>query len=271
MDGPSPNSYLLNDLDINVIYHAIEVLGRLRAIDAVEPLFALAGSSGFFLAFLAIDALTRIGDRTIAPSLAQLLEHNQLLGPQIADALGQLGDADVTIPLASLLNLKNQPIKEIAAAIAAIYHRYQTLFGEGIHIADLTRSQISEDGQQHLILAIQFARAQELPPLALILGWLTGTEIAQTLAFLLSESSVRDIAIEALVRMGTSVTPILIEQLNAEDLEARKAAIVALGRIGSAQSVPALMEQLLNPEWELVMITTNTLAQRRAIAPLMKL
>jgi HEAT repeat protein len=252
---------VLNDPDPNVIYHAIEALGRLRAVDAVEPLLALAESGDFFLAFPAIDALTRIGDRTIAPKLATLLEHNQLLGPQLADALGQLGDADVILPLAILLNQEQQPIKEIAVAINTIYHRYQTLFGEGIHIADLTRSQIQTEGQNHLILALDTANTQELSALALILGWLEGPAIAQTLAQLLSQPSVRSIVLEALVRFGNSVIPLLIEQLEASDLETRSSAIIALGRIGSQKAVPALMAQLVQTESELVMITTTALAQ----------
>ncbi len=252
---------VLNDPDANVIYHAIEALGRLRAMDAVEPLLALAESGDFFLAFPAIDALIRIGDRTIAPRLALLLEQNELLGPQVADALGQLGDADVVKLLARLFNQEQQPIKEIAVAIAAIYHRYQTLFGEGIHIADLTRSQIQAPGQHLMIQALERANAQELSALALILGWLEGPAIAETLAELLAEPSVREIVLEALVRLGSSVTPLLIRQLDAEDLETRKAAIVALGRIGSQKAVPALMAQLIHSESELVMITTTALAQ----------
>ncbi|AFY83724.1 HEAT repeat domain-containing protein [Oscillatoria acuminata] len=251
----------LDDPDTNVIYHAIEALGRLRAVDAVEPLISIAESGDFFLAFPAIDALIRIGDRTIAPRLAQLLEQNQLIGPQIADALGQLGDADVVKPLARLFNLEQQPIIEIAQAIAAIYHRYETQFGEGIHIHDLTRSQISSVGQQNLIAQVKKANAEALNALALILGWLEGEAIAQTLAQLLSTPGVRELAASALIRLGTPATQLLIEQLNAEDLETRKAAIIALGQIGSSQSVPALMEQLLNSETELVMITTTALAQ----------
>ncbi|MCT7957425.1 HEAT repeat domain-containing protein [Laspinema palackyanum] len=252
---------VLNDPDTNVIYHAIEALGRLRAVDAVEPLLALAESYDFFLAFPAIDALTRIGDRTIAPRLALLLEHNELLGPQVADALGQLGDADVVKPLALLLNQPHQPIKEIAVAINAIYHRYQTLFGEGIHVADLTRAHISPQGQNHLILALKGANPPELSALAQILGWLEGPAIAETLAELLSEPSVREIVLEALVRHGPSAAELLIAQLDAEDLDTRSCAIVALGRIGSQKAVPALMAQLLHTESELVMITTNALAQ----------
>ena len=252
---------VLKDPDTNVIYHSIEALGRLRAIDAVEPLLALAESYDFFLAFPAIDALTRIGDRTIAPRLALLLEQNELLGPQVADALSQLGDADVVKPLGKLLNQPEQPIKEIAVAIAAIYHRYQTLFGEGIHITDLTRSEISSQGQDNLIQALKGAKTPELSALALILGWLEGQKITETLVQLLSEPEVRSIVLEALVRRGPIAGELLIPQLDAFDLETRSVAIVALGRIGSQKAVPALTAQLLHTESELVMITTNALAQ----------
>ncbi|HEY9837436.1 MAG TPA: HEAT repeat domain-containing protein, partial [Vampirovibrionales bacterium] len=131
-----------------------------------------------------------------------------------------------------------------------------------IHIADLTRAHILPPGQENLILATTLnPNAQELPALALILGWLDGPAVAETLGQLLGKPQVREIALEALVRSRAPVTDLLIAQLDAEDLETRKAAIIALGRIGSSQSVPALMEQLLNQTSELVMVTTTSLAQ----------
>ena len=49
----------LNDEDTNVRYHAVEALGKLKAADAVNALAEIAESRDFFLAFAALDALTR--------------------------------------------------------------------------------------------------------------------------------------------------------------------------------------------------------------------
>ena len=53
---------LLGDSDINVRYHAIESLAKLKAVEAVDELASIAESQEFFLAFAALDALGVIGD-----------------------------------------------------------------------------------------------------------------------------------------------------------------------------------------------------------------
>ncbi len=250
----------LRDPDRNVIYHAIEALGRLRAMDAVEDLIGLAESGDFFLAFPAIDALIRIGDRTIAPRLCPMLG-NDLLCAQIADALGQLGDADVVEALGEILNFSGVPIREVALAIAAIYHRYQSLFGEGVHIADLTRAQVGGAGVGNLIQALNGANPQELQGLALILGWLPGEAVEETLGELLGNRLLTEMVLKGLIVRGSRISPLLIGKLETEDLQTRRSLIIALGRIGSTQAVPALIEQLLNPEADLVRVTAAALAQ----------
>ena len=51
----------LHDADVNVRFHVIEALGRLRATEACEALTAIALERDFFLAFPAIQALSQIG------------------------------------------------------------------------------------------------------------------------------------------------------------------------------------------------------------------
>jgi len=249
----------LNDPDVNVRYHAIEALGKLRATDAIEPLLALATSDDFFLAFPALDALARIGDASIAPRIVSLLQNDLLCAPA-ADVLGRLGDEQVVTPLAALLNLPAAPTAVIASALVTIYQRYQARFGEGAHIADLARRAISAAGAQHLIAALNAVSDQELVPLVLVLGWLEGTAVERALTRLLGQPAVRNQVVEALVRHGPRVTELLIEQLDAEDLEIRQAAIVALGRIGDARAVPALMHVLI-ADPESVILAAGALAK----------
>lgn len=249
----------LLDVDTNVRYHAIEALGRLRAVEAVEPLVSLVQSGDFFLAFPAMDALMRIGDRSIAPSLIPLLE-NQLLATQAAEALCELGDADTIVPMVRLFNSDRTSIGEIAVAVAAIYQRYERVFGEGTYIADVTRSVISPIGKQNLLAALESASTKELQALTLILGWLEGEQVERALVELLDRPQVREAALEAVVRYGSRVSPLLVSQLEAVDLETRRAAAIALGRIGNTGAVEAL-SSLLNAESELVMVVAAALAQ----------
>ena len=54
--------------------------------------------------------------------------------------------------------------------------------------------------------------------------------------------------VEALVRYGAGVVDLLINELGAEDLETRQAAVVALGRIGDRKATLALVAALDDPE-----------------------
>ncbi|VXD25054.1 putative PAS/PAC sensor protein [Planktothrix serta PCC 8927] len=268
---------LLDDPDINVRYHTIESLGHLRATEAVDKLVEIAQSGDFFLAFPALEALMKIGDATISSQIVYLLK-NELLGDKVAEVLGELGDADVVTAIASCLNQPDTslfpcPVSSLAIALAKIYHRYHQEFGEGEFVADLTRRAVTDAGIQNLLNTIKTANPEELGAIVLILGWLEGESVAAALTELLSNPQLRETIIEALVRFGSSIAPLLIAQLDAPDLDTRKATITALGRIGSNQAVPALTD-LLSADAELVMVTTAALAQigdQRAFEALLEL
>ena len=93
----------LDDPDANVRFHAIESLGKLRVAEAVDSLAEIAESGDFFLAFPAIDALARIDDPRIGSRLTRLLDDDTLSAP-VTEALGRLGDGDVTRALVAGLN-----------------------------------------------------------------------------------------------------------------------------------------------------------------------
>jgi HEAT repeat protein len=249
----------LEDADANVRYHAIEALGKLRAPEAADALAAVAETRDFFLAFAALDALTRIGDARVAPRVVPLLE-DELLREAAADALGHLGDEETVAPLAAVLNAPDAPTRPVARALAALYDRYEKQYGEGAHISDLSRAAISPTGARNLLDALDGSGSAELRPLALVVGWLEGPAVERALTRLLGRADARGEVIEALVRHGSRVTELLIEQLGSEDLEIRKAAVVALGRIGDARAAPALIE-VLDEDPELVIPAADALAK----------
>ncbi len=262
----------LADQNANVRYHAIEALSKLRAADAVDALTGLAESRDFFLAFPALDALTAIGETRIAPRLVPLLE-DELLRTPAADALGQLGDEEVVAPLAALLNTPGAPARVIAQSLATLFNRFQTAYQEGVYIADLARGAIDRTGVQNLIAALDAANGDELRDLVLVLGWLEGERIERALVPLLGRATARKEVVEALVRYGKRVTDLLIEQLDAEDVETRKAAIVALGRIGDARAVPALVAAINRDDESIIPVAgaLGKIGDRRAFEALLEL
>ena len=233
----------LKDDDTNVRYHAIEALGKLAAVDAVDPLVEIAEAKDFFLSFAALDALSKIGDVSIAPRVVPLLEDDLLREPAI-NLLGQLGDENAVASLAALLNTPAAPADLIANALAAISDRYEKQYGEGAYIADLTVHEISPTGVQNLLDALESPGKENLRSIALVLGWLKRPGVQRALTRLMGREDLRDEIIEALVRHGRATSDLLIAQLGAEDLEVRRAAVVALGRIGDTKATAAVVDKL---------------------------
>jgi HEAT repeat protein len=248
----------LKDDDANVRYHAVEALGKLKAVEAVDALAEIAESRDFFLSFPALDALAKIGDLRVAPRIVPLLDDPLLREPAI-NLLGQLGDETAVAPLVALLNTADAPVDVIAAALAALSDRYEEQYGEGSHIADLTSREISPTGVQNLLDALQAPGKENLRPLALVLGWLKRSRVERALTQLMGRDDLRDEIIEALVRHGSATFDLLIPQLASEDLEVRRSAVVALGRIADPRATPALVNTLRDES--LAIDAANALAQ----------
>jgi len=233
----------LQDEDTNVRYHAIEALGKLKATDAVDALVEIVESRDFFLAFAALEALAKIGDARIAPRMVPLLEDELLREPAI-NLLGQLGDESAIAPLTSLLNTPTAPTDLIAEALAALSDRYEQQYREGAYIADLTSREISPTGIQNLLDALETPGKENLRSIALVLGWLKRSGVDRALTRLMGRIDLRNEIIEALVRHGPATLDLLMAQLSAEDLEVRRSAVVALGRIGDSTATTALVKTL---------------------------
>jgi HEAT repeat protein len=249
----------LADPDENLRFHAIEALGKLKAVAAVDALVRFAEAGDFFLAFPALEALAQIGDSSVAPRLAPLMA-DELLRGAVAEVLGRIGDEDVVPPLTRLLNEATAPTEIVAEALARVYDRYEEHYHDGEFIADLVRRTIAPTGTQNLLDAVQSASAEHLRSITKVLGWLEGPAVERALTRMLGEPSVRSKAVEYLVRHGERVVELLIEQLDAEDLDTRHAAVVGLGRIGDKRATPALLDVLARDP-ALTVVTAGALAR----------
>jgi HEAT repeat protein len=147
----------------------------------------------------------------------------------------------------------------IAAALAKISDRYEQQYREGGYIADLTTREISPTGIQNLLDALETPGKENLRAIALVLGWLKGAGVERALTRLMGRADLRDEIIDALVRHGSATVDLLIAQLSAEDLEVRRSAVVALGRIGASSATPELVNTLSDDS--LTIEAANALAQ----------
>jgi len=248
----------LNDENTNVRYNAIEALGKLKAAEAIEALADVADSRDFFLAFPALDALKQIGDPSVTPRIVTLLEDELLRDPAI-ELLGQIGDETAVQPLAALLVHSEAPTVLIAQAITAIYKRYEELYNEGRRIAEIANSTINAP-MQNLLSVLNSTQGDELGALAQMLGWLLdNTRIEYALTQLLGKPTAQKEVLKTLIHHGTRLGEFLIEQLDAEDIETRQAAISALGRIGDKRAVPALTRILSEDDEELLISVAQAL------------
>lgn len=249
----------LGDADTNVRFHVIEALGHLRAMEAVDSLMAIAESGDFFLAYPALDALARIGDRRVAPRLVPLLANEVLRNPA-AEALGQLGDEGAVIPLVQLLDHADAPVEIVAEALSRVHQRYMEECGEALLIASDVATTITPAATRTLIDAVDQVQADSLPSLALVLGWLDGPAVHKAVALLLGHPKARAEVVKALVRYGADVIDLTIQQLQSGDPETRHASVVALGRIGDRRATAALVAAMQNDD-SLVLPVATALAR----------
>ncbi len=263
---------VLNDSDANVRYHAIEALGRLRAGAAADALAAVAESRDFSLAFVALDALANIGDTRAAYRLIPLLA-DELLQTAALETLGRLGDEEAVAPVAELLNSSSVSAITAARALVALYDRQETLYHNGASVMVSAQKAITPRGVQNLLSALEKSDGADLEGLAQILGWLESPGLDQALTQLLGHPSARMMTVDALVRRGPRVTEWLLALLSAADRDTRRAAVLTLGRLGTALAVPALLAALSGDE-EIAVDVAGALAMigdRRAYAPLLDL
>lgn len=248
----------LHDTDVNVRFHAIEALGRLRASEAVDALAEIAESGDFFLAFPAIDALAQLNDPRVIDRLIGLLRIPLLRDP-VVDAIGHLGGSESVPALVAILD-EAGTAGLVATALARIHDRYQARYTGGAFIAGEVRRMMTASAEQQVLNALAGDRGDHTRALVTVASWLTGRAVQRTLASLLGRPESAPAIVEAVVRQGTGIVELLIEQLSDGDDQARAAAIVALGRIGDRRATPALIE-LLDDDRATVLAATAALAQ----------
>jgi len=233
----------LEDENANVRYHAIEALGKLKAGEAVEPLLKIAETRDFFLSFAALDALRQTVDETAAPRVLPLLGDDFLREAAI-QTLGAIGNEEIVAPLISLLNEDKFSAIAVAAALAALFHRFRDDAAKSESIVERARKSIDEGGKSNLLKALNNSNETDLKALVRIGGWFDDEQIREKLAELIENENVRDEAARALARQGEAAVDLLIEKLEAGDAEVCLTAARALGELKSERAFEPLIDLL---------------------------
>lgn len=264
----------LDDPDPNVQFHAIEALGRLAAPAAIDRLATIVETRDFYLAFPAIEALVRINDPLIAPRLVPLLSDALLAGPA-ADALGRIGDEDVIVPLVKALDEAVAPVTTIVDALASIHTRYQTVEGGAELIEDLVRRTLTQSAVRRVLQELGRVSGSSLKHLVVVVGWMRDPGVPAALARLLGSADVHREVVEAMVRFGPAAVDLLIDALGVDELDVKRSAVVALGRLGERSAVGAISRLFADEDnrelWPAAAGALSQLGDERAFEPLVAL
>jgi HEAT repeat protein len=140
-----------------------------------------------------------------------------------------------------------------------LYDRYEAKYLEGSYIVGIYRNSIKPTGVQNLIDALATAEPDNMRPLVWLLGQMDSPAATRALTWRLGSAELRSEILDALVRHGSTVTELLVEQLKADDPETRGAAVTALGRVRDKRAIPELTRLLgTDPELTIPIIAALT-------------
>ncbi|MCC7424444.1 MAG: HEAT repeat domain-containing protein [Planctomycetaceae bacterium] len=236
----------LDDPDSNVVYHAIESLGQLKAGDASERLAQFAESRDFSVALTALSSLSSIDEASIAPRLVPLLD-DDVLRDAVLETLGVLGDLESVAPMLSRLERGEVSVGVIAKGLASIHDR-QLRSGRGGDVPALLTGCLTDAGKRRLIESAPTAAPSDIAALAKVLGWLPGDESIPALMVLLERAPEVPEVVDAIVRKGRGASSFLVTRLRHLQREVRQSALQALGLIGDSDTSSAVREVLADPE-----------------------
>ena len=257
----------LQDPDNNVLAAAAENLGKLRAAEAVPALLDAMRNPDVLLRFTILEALGQI-DQPVAMVRLASYRDEKLLRKALTDCLGKVGDPSAITEVISALSDPMQNVRKAALlALTNMAERYPDQVSNALQSHDLPAT----------VDAVRFflgeEHAEELRAAAVrILGWLGAATTVDPLLELLEQDKLQQLALTALVDIGTQrpealiaawrnlaefrkpylayvlgeagldgALPQLREALSATDAQLRRTAAHALGRLNSAGAIVDLV------------------------------
>lgn len=261
--------FSLNDPDQNVRNAAAENLGKLKAVSAVPALLASMGNADLWFRFTILAAIAQIGAPVAATELLHYRE-DPLLRKAVFDCLGKIGGVEVVDVLSEgLLDRMNNVRAAAALALMRVGRNQSVLVTKALQTmpqgspGEALAELLNSNDPQVRMAAIQLLR------------WLGQPAFAPQLLALLDDEAMRQPAAEALIALGpkaalallprwegasdrertylaylfgqtrlSAAAGLLAQALESPDPELRMVAAQGLGRMGTAELLPALLKSL---------------------------
>ncbi len=235
----------------NVRHAAAQALGKIGDLAATPALIAAAEQADFWVRFSAVEALGRLGDPRAVGPLGRLLREDPWMRPAIVEALGNIGQVEAIPDLAAALEDSNDAVRaaSIEALLKIVVEPASSSGGYSSTVLDSLRPLIPAAPLQRELNA---HLAPNSTNAAYLLGWLAPLEALSDLIGTLGheEETLRQAAVEAVLRYGPAAVGALLEALRRPEGLARENAAELLGILAGpaeARVVAALADHLDDP------------------------
>jgi HEAT repeat protein len=236
----------LDDANCDVRCAACTALGLIGDASAVPALIARLG--GRYMSKAAANALVQIGKPAVPALIEALTSPSNRVRIAACTALGQIGDNTAVPKLIECL-------KDIESIVRSTACTALGLIGDTAAIPALrVHAEIMEEAQQALakLGGTSMALQEAVRSLAEQSQW-------GVLCRALTSNKVR----AAIMQLGSSAVPALIDALRDDDTEIRQAACTALGQIRDKAPVPSLIEHLKDTNRDVRKAACTALGQIR--------
>lgn len=235
---------LLSDFDPAVRMNAATALTRIADPRSVSALIAAAGDADADVARQVVHALGELDAKQAVPVLLPMLQRPEPeLRGSVAEALGRIGDETAAIPLTGLFHDSDEGVR--LKAVSA-FRRFRT-----------------PTAVQPLIVLLDDPNAALRQRAVESLGEIRHQPTVDQLMQMLRADSAVEVRLAAAKALGQlknpKAVPVLEEALD-DEFTVRCRAIVAIGQIGDASSLPALLAMLRDPVPEVRYHATQALA-----------
>lgn len=243
----------------NVAVAAIEALGRVGGRSVVDLLVTAVESRRFFRTFAAIDVLAKSGDpRAIAPLVALIDSAHYSF--EAARALGRTADRAAVPALSRLLSSPvDGQVRVAALALHELRQGYGERFGTTAPIEDALRKATPRGALRRLLQCYGGGDGHEQIAVLVLLGCLrTDEAIPVLLGALDGSAQLAKTAAEVLSWLATDTSVELIAALRSGTSAHRQ---VLLGTISETRAVPGVLECLKDADAGVRRLACESLAR----------
>ncbi|PIE31516.1 hypothetical protein CSA56_18095 [candidate division KSB3 bacterium] len=267
--------HALHDPHINVRYAAVEALSRIPSQKSVIPLTQVLKQDDDWLKLPAISALGSIGDYRATPYLIDSAG-DPLLLQTVVEALGHIGD-ERGIPC--IINALDSPDKEIRKtavmsmeSMACKLDKLHTIIQQPSTYRSFFRSACTEDVMPYLIEFTDETDFHLAVSSIKLLGWSGRQDAAYALLGKLENEAYLEVAVSALIHIGTdAIAPLISAYEESYSLDTKLLILDCLWEIGGEQVLQHFLTLLeTSDEESIVYALLKSLGTEQFVSPILE-